>query len=110
MDLKKLFSMQKKLDQNISENSDRLLSKDDLLTSKLLAIIVEVCELANETRCFKFWSKRRGKDRKKKLIEYVDILHFFLSIGNTLGFSHEEVEQAYYEKYEINLKRQEENY
>ncbi len=44
------------------------------------------------------------------LDEYVDVLHFWLSIGNLLDFTAKEIEQAYLKKHEENYKRQRENY
>lgn len=104
MNLTKLFETQRELDAKI------LLSKGlvghDLLDEKILALQVELGELANEWRGFKFWSedqRPRGEDeyleyrpvdqggnrwvRKNPLLEeYVDCLHFILSIGNDFGF------------------------
>lgn len=49
-----------------------------------LALWVEVGELVNEWKeLFKFWSNKK-MDREKALEEYVDCLHFFLSLGNDL--------------------------
>ncbi len=52
---------------------------------KLLALQVELCELANETRCFKYWSKKPSASRDAILGEYVDVVHFVLSICFELG-------------------------
>ena len=84
MDIKKLFSMQRELDQSIQ--SGRQLGNEALLERKLLAFHVEVCELANETRCFKFWSDKPSSDPSVILEEYVDGIHFLLSVGLEYGF------------------------
>ena len=47
-----------------------------------MALLVEICELANETRCFKHWSTKGPSEKGILLEEYVDSLHFFLSIAN----------------------------
>lgn len=47
---------------------------------RLLALLVELHELANETKCFKFWANRPTGNRDKVLLEYADVLHFILSI------------------------------
>ncbi len=52
---------------------------------KMLALLVEIGELANETRCFKYWSNKPASEREVILEEYVDGLHFILSIGIDLG-------------------------
>lgn len=78
MDLTKLFQMQKALDtfiestQNISRN---------VFQEKGLALLVELAELANETRCFKFWSTKGPSERAVILEEFVDSIHFMLSLG-----------------------------
>jgi len=102
MNLKKLFDMQKKLDEKILERFPHL-RNEDLLPKKILALQVELGELCNCWRGFKFWShdqvprtrvlvnrttddigfKNIGPEHIKNplLEEYVDCLHFLLSIG-----------------------------
>lgn len=87
MDWKKLFRMQKQLDDYI-ENNHEVQSKD-LFDKKILALLVEVGELANETRCFKFWSTKPKSETPIIIEEYVDGLHFILSLGLIKGFNYE---------------------
>lgn len=135
----------------------------DLFQEKLLALFVELGELANETRCFKFWSNKPANEKHVILEEYVDNIHFlmslgldagftytsvelpqqtddltqafnivfahilefskqrnqqqyeqmfasFLLLGSMLGFSEEDIQEAYYEKNKINFARQDEGY
>ena len=113
MNLNNLFEIQDKLDKHIVK--EKGLEGQDLLDQKILALQVELGELANEWRGFKFWSKDRESRRILKqcitcgnqyktninvcneceyvgqngelfyvqplLEEYVDCLHFILSIG-----------------------------
>ncbi len=79
MKLEKLFEIQKALDDKIL--MEHQLQKQDLVPPKLLALQVELGELANETRCFKYWSKKKPSEKKVILEEYVDCLHFILSLG-----------------------------
>jgi len=79
MNLEKLFSLQNKLDKRIQK--DHKLENENLIFKKTLALLVEVGELANETRCFKFWSFKKPSAKETILEEYVDCLHFILSIG-----------------------------
>ncbi|MFD3445359.1 dUTP diphosphatase [Microbacteriaceae bacterium 4G12] len=83
MDLLHLFKLQKELDERILEQHN--LEPKKLLKEKILALLVEVGELANETRCFKYWSNKPSSERDVVLEEYVDGLHFILSIGIDLG-------------------------
>src|SRR5690625_1744280 len=98
MNLEKLFKIQAELDKRIIEKHG--LQNEDLLDKKILALQVELGELAQNWRGFKFWSGRqepvtndlRVADYKESgeailetynplLEEYVDCLHFILSIG-----------------------------
>src|SRR5690625_1889427 len=153
--------MQQDLDNYISDNHD--LKDKNLFEEKFLALLVELGELANETRCFKFWSTKAKSDNLVILEEYVDNIHFLLSIGlekgytfthlpfsttylkdtrhfnhvfekclqfyqnqseenyialfkeylrlaGVLGFSEQDIVEAYHQKNEVNYERQEEGY
>ncbi len=84
MDLRELFEMQKGLDEHIAEKHQ--LQTDNLISRKVLALLVELGELANETRCFKFWSVKGASPKEVILEEFVDGVHFILSIGLDCGF------------------------
>ncbi|MEH7274321.1 dUTP diphosphatase [Neobacillus vireti] len=79
MQLDQLFEMQQGLDQHIEEKHG--LQNEDLFNRKVLALLVELGELANETRCFKFWSVKPSSEKSVILEEYVDGVHFILSLG-----------------------------
>jgi dimeric dUTPase (all-alpha-NTP-PPase superfamily) len=79
MNLQKLFQMQSTLDNRIL--AEHNLEGMNLLHKKILSLQVELGELANETRCFKFWSTKKPSSKDIILEEYVDCLHFILSIG-----------------------------
>lgn len=121
MNLSKLFETQHALDERITK--EKGLEGQDLLPMKILALQVELGELANEWRGFKFWSEDRkpvtevstgicifcggtgnafydddeaewedcsncegGETVKNPLLEeYVGCLHFILSIGLELN-------------------------
>lgn len=87
MDWKKLFYMQKQLDNHIQEKHD--VDENKLFESKYLALLVELGELANETRCFKFWSTKAPSNSEIILEEYVDGLHFILSLGIEKGYQYD---------------------
>ncbi|MCA1031997.1 dUTP diphosphatase [Bacillus timonensis] len=84
MNIQTLVDMQSKLDAKIREQHD--LKNEDLVERKLLALLVEIGELANETRCFKYWSIKPPSNDEIILEEYVDGLHFILSIGIELKY------------------------
>ena len=79
MNISELYEMQRELDNRICK--EHRLEGMNLVPSKILALQVELGELANETRCFKFWSSRGPSSEEIILEEYVDCLHFILSIG-----------------------------
>ncbi|WP_432199562.1 dUTP diphosphatase [Anoxybacillus gonensis] len=114
MNLAKLFEMQRQLDEHIEKEHPRK-PWEDRLAKKILALQVELGELANEWRGFKYWSNNQkpriraydecpcGTDYgscdeygcddglltyNPLLEEYVDCLHFILSIGLELGMPH----------------------
>lgn len=84
MDWTKLFTMQKELDRYIELNH-HLSDQNDLFRKKHLALLVELGELANETRCFKFWSTKARSPKPIILEEFVDGVHFILSLGLVKG-------------------------
>lgn len=162
VNLSKLFKMQQVLDTKIETKHQ--LQNEALIERKILALLVEVGELANETRCFKFWSLKPPAPIDVILEEYVDGVHFILSLGlelnvdptlkiediqaersvteqflhvydmiskfkedqsitkykkmfeeylflgKLLGFSNEQVEEAYVSKNEVNHVRQQQGY
>lgn len=79
-----LFKMQSELDSFIEKTQN---VTKDVFNEKGLALIVELAELANETRCFKFWSTKGASERSVLLEEFVDSIHFMLSLGNMKGYS-----------------------
>jgi dimeric dUTPase (all-alpha-NTP-PPase superfamily) len=88
MKFKDLHEIQKLLDLSIlmkCKANGKEFGEKELYKSKVLALSVEVGELANETKCFKYWSEKHNQCTDKALEEYVDCLHFILSIGNYKG-------------------------
>ena len=92
-----LFEMQRELDAYIEEKQQ---VKRDVFREKALALLVELSELANETRCFKNWSMKGPSDREVLLEEFVDSIHFILSLGNMKGY---QLNDWSVEQVEVNL-------
>jgi dimeric dUTPase (all-alpha-NTP-PPase superfamily) len=112
MNLQKLFELQRQLDEHIEKEHPRQ-DGEDRLAKKILALLVELGELCNCWRGFKFWSHDQEPRTEKVVVwkpklkieslpdddirtkiehevlkvinplleEYVDCLHFILSIG-----------------------------
>lgn len=106
VEITKLLEIQKKLDKHIEKEHPRE-PEEDRFAKKVLALLVELGECANEWRRFKFWSinqeprikesrlmpysSTRFYEANPLLEEYVDCLHFILSIGLELKYNYEPV-------------------
>lgn len=90
INLKNLFIEQQKLDKEIQINHN--INYAETRNKRLLAFLVELGEFSNSTRCFKFWSNKESEEKERVLDEFVDALHFILSIGVDLGFETKEIE------------------
>lgn len=158
----RLRGKQRNLDEHILFNKD--LNHSYVIDKAILALLTELGELANEWRGFKYWSEDTEAREADMLVEYVDNLHFILSLenyyefkyrgigsirqatitdqfttifyavaslasdkenkvaellsirahfiglGEMLGFTSEQVENAYNDKYKINFERQASGY
>lgn len=83
MDIEKMLKAQEELDQRIYDRHG--LEPSGLFKKKLIALLVELGEMANEARFFKYWSDDQDP-RQELLEEYVDGLHFFLSLALLKGW------------------------
>lgn len=93
MNLQELFKIQAQLDERIKR--EHSLQCEDTLDKKILALRVEMSELANELpEAFKFWSNKKN-NYEKALVEYIDCLHFILSIGIELNIQDVDVGDHY---------------
>ena len=59
----------------------------ELIRKNRLELLVEIGELANETRCFKYWSIRQTGEKEKVLEEYIDCLFMTLYFCNITKIS-----------------------
>lgn len=89
-DLSGLFADQAGLDARI--HAEHRLDYPSTRRRRLLALTVELGELANETRTFKFWSLKGPSPKSAILEEYADGLHFILSLGIDLGVKNQSFE------------------
>lgn len=81
---RELLRKQRELDDFIISKHPEPLSLQYLLQTRVLALAVELGECANEVKSFKHWSRKEPSARDIILEEYVDCLHFALSITNTV--------------------------
>lgn len=80
---KKLSVQQAELDNFIA--TTQCLRIADHTDEQLLALIVELAEVANEDKSFKYWKVQKVVNEDALLEEVVDVLHFILSRGNVLS-------------------------
>lgn len=80
--------LQAELDQRIFTLHQ--VTREGTKEARILALLVELSELANETRCFKYWSLKEASAKEVILEEYGDGIHFLLSLGIDLKDQTEE--------------------
>lgn len=80
MNFKKIFEMQKLLDKAIM-TAHNVNNNEEIWTKRVVALLVELGEFANEYAPFKYWKKNIVVDRKKLLEEFIDGIHFFASMA-----------------------------
>jgi dimeric dUTPase (all-alpha-NTP-PPase superfamily) len=79
-----MFDMQHTLDKKI--RLKRGLQHARLKKKKQFALFVEIGEFANEWGGFKYWKFAHHADRDAMREEYIDIVHFTLSLGIELSY------------------------
>ena len=77
--LSDIRQLQSELDEQIMANHK--VTRSETKTKRILALLVEIGELANETRCFKFWSFKKASEKEVLLEELGDCVHFTISLG-----------------------------
>lgn len=83
--LKELLEMQKLLDESIFKAKG---ITEYPLDKMQIALFVELGEMMNEfPTLFKHWKDTAVDNREKALVEYVDCLHFALSLTNYFGLN-----------------------
>lgn len=83
--LDEMFIVQQELDETIAKNHG--ISYQTTRDRRILSLLVEIGELANATRCFKYWSYKPSEAKEVVLDEYADGLHFLLSLGVDISTS-----------------------
>lgn len=104
INIDKILQLQKQLDNNIHTKHN--INPKEVFEKRRLALIVEVCEMINVNRCFKFWSLKKDYDKQVLGDEFVDCLHFILSISLhfNLDQTEYEIKDVVYDDNELTLK------
>lgn len=105
IELSRIYEETKYLDKLFDMKSN--ISNHEMIKKNILELLVELGELANETRCFKYWSVKGASEKEVILEEYIDCLFMILYFSNITGVTLEEdfpevVEQDIVESF-INL-------
>jgi dimeric dUTPase (all-alpha-NTP-PPase superfamily) len=98
-----LMATQRILDDRIFKEKGR--TQEDTKMERILALRTELGEFANETRCFKFWSNKAPAAKDKRLEEWVDGLHFYLSLAILLELNPEDLVNHHQPIYYRNKER-----
>lgn len=107
--LEEIFDMQKKLDEYIFEKrkvgQEKEFTRNEWIQKKSIALMDETIELLNEVN-YKWWKNPKENNDKEIKEEMIDILHFWVSMCNDLGFTADEVSKIYKKKNQENFDRQ----
>ncbi|QJG67011.1 dUTP diphosphatase [Mycoplasma phocoenae] len=79
MNLEKVFNIQELLDEKFAENISP--DEQNLEIKRIIALLVEIGEFANEVQAFKYWKVNKNLDRVKILEEFADGIHFLSSMS-----------------------------
>lgn len=90
--INELYKIQEDLNNRIVKEHN--LDESKLSDDRFMALLVELGELANETRAFKYWSLKGPSEKDVIIEEFSDVLHFLLTIGIEL----DKPELSFYDK------------
>jgi dimeric dUTPase (all-alpha-NTP-PPase superfamily) len=84
MNLEKFFNLQQNLDNQIMKVN--ISNGQSLISKELLALQVNIGQLANETNCYKYWNNINYFDSNAVLKHFICCMHFIISLGVTKGY------------------------
>lgn len=94
LDITKLLQYSIRLDRQIAEEREIIMSAKKSLENVFVSLDVELAEIANTSEWFKVWKTHRGKNdagksaRETLMTEYVDALDFFLLFSAKKQWTH----------------------
>ena len=104
--------MQRNLNARIlGPQADQLMqtNKTEWLLKYSRALQQEVAELIDCVP-WKWWAHYQKEDVEHAKVELIDIIHFVISLAQTLGMSAEDVYNIYMKKNAVNFQRQDAGY
>jgi len=90
MELSVLFEKQATFENEIIANTsikEDAVGEDNILEILFLALQVKIGELANLTKCYKYFKVKPNLPKHKLMVRYTDALRYLLSIGNRHQFN-----------------------
>lgn len=84
-----VYNENKKLDETFDVLYDN--HNEDIVRKNILELLVEISELANETRCFKYWSVKKVDNREEILEEFADCMLMSLYFCNMIELDIENI-------------------
>ncbi len=110
--LEQMFKMQHDLNVRIlGPQADQLFKENttEWLLKLSRALQQEVSELVDCVP-WKWWAHYQKEDFEHAKVELIDIIHFVISLAQTLGMSADDVFNTYMKKNAVNVHRQETGY
>lgn len=90
MDLQRLFSLQTEIENNITNIAtlpEDKVGRENIEELRFLALNIKLSELANLTKCYKYYYVKPNIPKDKLTLRYVDAFQYLLSIGNRSGYN-----------------------
>lgn len=107
--LKIIWDRQKKFDDIVFKNAG--VTREGTTLHRKIALVAEIGEMFNEHPDFKCWKKHKNTEVTDALKEeFVDVLHFLISLGIDIFRDEQEMFEWYCKKNDKNLERQKNGY
>lgn len=101
MNIEKMLKLQHDFSDKISTNCN--VKVKNLLSKKILALLVHIGKLADATDCYKYWTNTDVSSKKNIIDEYSDCLGFILNLGSEKGYYDTDLE---YKRVDISITDQ----
>ena len=105
--LEAIFDMQRKLNKRIGVDTDNMDDEERVkwVLNYSRALGQELAELVDSVP-WKWWAKYQKFDKQNAKVEIVDMVHFLISLAQTLGLEARDVFDSYVRKNRVNFERQ----
>lgn len=90
MDLQRLFKLQLEIENNITNIAtipEDKVGAGNIEELRFLALHIKLAELANLTKCYKYYNVKPNIPKDKLTLRFVDAFQYLLSIGNRCGYN-----------------------